>query len=235
MKRKVIIILIIVFIVLLLSAGVFFILKSKPKTESDLDAAQSDVPPVFDGAPVANISTYTTASFPLKKGMRGDLVANVQRYLSSNAACLSTYKVTGASAPTADGVFGPITEKALKSCKGVTTVSKELYDQMTAVAAPAASSSTAIKKSDKVYLNGSQAMLYTFPENKPEYFFGKVSKTVFLDKPIGIFVEDVSGGFAKITVGGYEPYIKASGSYGPFKAESKTVFIYKSSLRKTPY
>lgn len=235
MKRKVIIISIVIFIVILLSVGTYFIIKSRPKKESDKDLAESDVPPVYDGAPVANISTYSSASFPIKKGMRGEMVANVQRYLGSNAACVSSYKINGASIPTADGVFGPITEKALKSCKGVNTVSQELYNQMIAPPPAAAPSATAIKKSDKIYLSGDQSMLFTFPENKAQYFLGRVSKTLFLDKSFGIFIEDAANGMAKITVIGYEPYNKTTGGYDAFKAQSTTAYIFKSNIRKTAY
>lgn len=143
-KRKVVIIVIIIFIIILLTVGIYFVVRSKPKTESDADiyAKGEETPPIPGGPPTSSGGSLVNNEFPLKKGMRGTLVSNVQSKLSSNPTCLNSLKIAGASVPTADGVFGPITEKALKTCFGVTQVSKELYDSMMK-AQPTTTSNTA--------------------------------------------------------------------------------------------
>jgi hypothetical protein len=110
---------------------------------------------------------------------------------------------------------------------------------MKELASPAASSSTSAStsftKNTWVYLATSQSMLYSYPENNANYFVGRVSKTNFLDKPIGMYDSAATAGFVKIIVSGYEPYDKASGGYGPMKMETKSVYIYKTAIRKTPF
>ena len=171
--------------------------------------------------------------------MSGQLVKDIQSFLASNAACKTSYKLAGASIPAADGVFGPITEKALKACKGVITVSQELYNSMMATPASTTSSTTtassAWKSGDKVYLSAPSAILFSYPANDIKYYIGRVTKQNFLTNPIGVYNEAATGDFIKITVSGYEPYNSSSVSYGPSKVETKTVFVNKYSIQKNPY
>ncbi len=240
-KKKGIIIAIIVFIVILLIIGFYFIFKSKPQTKSDAEEnlKNPDLNPPIPGLSSGGTS-YASAAFPVKRGMSGQLVKDIQSYLASNSACINSFKVAGVAIPAVDGAFGPITEAALKACKGVTVVTQDLYNSMKAAAsAPAgstgSSASSAWKSGDKVYLASPWAVLYSYPSNEIKYYIGRVQKTNFLTNPIGTYNETATGDFVKITVSGYEPYNASTVAYGPSKVETKTVFINKYMIQKTPY
>lgn len=86
---------------------------------------------------------------------------------------------------------------------------------------------------DKVFLNAEQQELYSYPDAK--YGIGKVEKSVFLDKPIGYYIEPGPKGWEKIVVTGYRPYSKESASYGTYKWAVTTVYVKSMGIRKTPY
>lgn len=134
MSKKAIVILIIVLILLLLGTGIFFIWKSKPKKGSDKEYYDepSDVPPgpSSGNVPSGGSSALKDNEFPLKKGMRGTLVMGLQSKIGTTTAYLNALKIEGAAIPEPDGVFGPITEKAVMTCFGTTEVSKQLYESI---------------------------------------------------------------------------------------------------------
>lgn len=109
------------------------------------------------------------------------------------------------------------------------------YTKAATPTAPTPPASKEIKSGDMIYLKGNGAILYTYPEAKFDYNFGRVMKSYVLDKKIGSFVSDAPNGFAKINVVWYQPLNKQNGTYGNYVANVKTVYTQKYNLSKTPY
>tara|TARA_Y100000816_G_scaffold257698_1_gene212047 strand:+ start:2117 stop:2503 length:387 start_codon:yes stop_codon:yes gene_type:complete len=81
-------------------AGVFFYFRKKKKErEALVNQFEPPKPPISSGS-----STQSSASFPLRKGDRGDLVAELQKKLNS----------AGSYGLAVDGIFGVLTEGAVK-------------------------------------------------------------------------------------------------------------------------
>jgi LPXTG-motif cell wall-anchored protein len=79
-------------------AGVFFYFRNKKKKREAL-VNQFEPLPSSSGS-----STQSSSSFPLRKGDRGDLVAELQKKLNS----------AGSYGLAVDGIFGVLTEGAVK-------------------------------------------------------------------------------------------------------------------------
>jgi peptidoglycan hydrolase-like protein with peptidoglycan-binding domain len=87
---------------------------SLPQQRESIPVAQT-TPPNQAAAPAGRKqSPWTTESFPLKRGMKGGHVAELQRKLGISA----------------DGVFGAKTEAAVLAKQGTRTVTKEQFNQM---------------------------------------------------------------------------------------------------------
>jgi len=82
-------------------AGIFFYMRGKKKKkEALLNQFQTG-----GSSSSSSSSTQSSASFPLRKGDRGDLVAELQKKLNS----------AGSYGLAVDGIFGVLTEGAVKT------------------------------------------------------------------------------------------------------------------------
>ena len=142
MKKKAVIIIIVIVIVILIGVAVYLFVKGgkdkngKKDSKKDTDTDDGGITPPIGTIPSGTIpsgggTTQVVASFPLKKGSKGTNVEALQRALASNP-CLTQLNVNKVTVPTADGNFGPITEKALKTCFNVTSVSETMYNNIIA-------------------------------------------------------------------------------------------------------
>jgi len=77
-----------------------------------------------------------TSSFPLRKGSRGEDVRTVQQYLNRSPKCKSKNASIGAVGGKKllpldeDGIFGNLTQSALKVCYNTDVVDEKLFEQM---------------------------------------------------------------------------------------------------------
>lgn len=121
MKRKTVVIIIVIVVIILLAISSWLIYKKYfKKTTGDLEDDKNIDPNLYGGATPAGGGYTTPATFPLRKGMSGQAVADIQNAINK--------KCNKGLVP--DGAFGPKTEAALNSCYGATTVSQALYTQM---------------------------------------------------------------------------------------------------------
>jgi len=72
-------------------------------------------------------SVPAPAGFPLKKGSKGNYVADLQRAI--NFKCGDKLKSAGMSKLSTDGDFGSLTEKGAATCLGSTVVTWEQYQR----------------------------------------------------------------------------------------------------------
>lgn len=224
MKKKAIIIVIIVVVIIVLAVSSWIIYKKFFKSNTDIgddnlgeDGGEPLPPATYGGG-----GGYASASFPIAKGMSGPQVIAVQD--SINKKC-NAGLVT-------DGKFGPKTESALKSCYGVTSVSQALFNQI-AIPTTGAINPTGVSGfslGQRVFLKGSVANLYSYPQFANNYIVGSVEKSFFLDKAIGQYISPATGGFSKIKVFGYKPYGKTD-----YKVETREVYISTQAISKTAY
>ncbi len=222
MSRKAIAIIIVFIVLILIAVSVWLIIRKLNKSAGSPGGDQN--PPPYDYIPPSYSgggAGYSSASFPIKQGMSGQMVTDVQD--SINKKCNSNL-VT-------DGKFGPLTGSALKSCYNVTQVSQALYTQMKldGGSAPIVSS-TGFNSGDKIYLKANIADIYSYPAFSSSYIVGSLDKVQFTDKPIGYYTSPATGGFVKIKVFGYKPYGKTA-----YIVDTKDVYISSSSIQKTPF
>ena len=218
MSRKSVVVIIVIIVIILIAVSAWLVYKKYFKAPVAGDGGDQ-TPPPYDYTPPPSGGGYSSVSFPIKKGMSGQMVVDVQD--SINKKCKSNL--------TADGKFGPLTQSALKSCYNATTVSQALYTQMKldAVGSP---STNGFNAGDKVYLKSSIANIYNYPSFDSSYILGSMEKSSFLDKPIGYYVSPATSGFVKIKIFGYKPYGSST-----YIVSTKEVYISINSIQKTPY
>lgn len=137
MKKKAVIIIIIVIIVILLGVATYLFIKGGDKNkrkkdtdeDGDMGGGSGNIPVSSPTAPAP------TNEFPLRRGSRGEKVKRLQIALASNP-CLTQLKVNKVEVPEPDGIFGGITEKALKTCFNITSVSQTMYNGIIAGSQP---------------------------------------------------------------------------------------------------
>jgi hypothetical protein len=217
MKRKTVIIIIVIVVVILMAVSSWLIYRRYFKKEKTNIVDEPIIPDYSSGI---GSGGYAQTSFPIKKGMNGAEVTDIQNAI--NKKCNKGL--------VADGAFGPLTEAALKSCYNTTTVSQTLYTQMKFDSGSTQATNVWPKVGDKVYLKGGSGNLYSYPSFSANYLVGSVEKNYFLDKPIGVYVSSTTGGFVKITVFGYKPHGSST-----YIAKTLQVFIPNTSIQKTPY
>jgi hypothetical protein len=122
MNKKAVIIIIVIVVIILLAVSSWLVYKKlikKDKKDEDTDG-DYNLPPInySGGAPSGG---YTTPiSFPIKKGMNGAEVVDIQNAI--NKKCNKSLNP--------DGKFGPGTQAALQSCYNVSEVDQTLYTTM---------------------------------------------------------------------------------------------------------
>ena len=237
MKQRSVVILI-VFIVIILIAGSSWLIYSKyikkPMERDTLEPEDtSNIPMPVGGTSVSlgpSASTGVTPSFPIKKGMKGQLVVDVQNAV--NKKCNANI--------VPDGVFGPKTEAAVKACYGSTTVNETVYAQMKSDAAGntckageykvpgigcipvlggTTVSSTKMKSGDPIYAKMASTLLFSAPAGNSS--IGHIDSNFDLKKSIGSYQLESTGGFSKIFL--TTPYVKNNGGSGPAMS---TVYVY---------
>lgn len=94
--------------------------------------------------------------------------------------------------------------------------------------------STGFKNGDLVYLSDSGAVFYSYPQMNSQYILGQIKKNVTLDKPIGKFIANVTGGFSKVEIVGYQPY--SNGNWGSnYIVKKTTAYVPRTKISQTPY
>lgn len=222
MKRKAVIIIIIIVVIILMAVSAWLIYKKLFKKDGGTGEEFIPFPDPNAGG------GYSPASFPVKKGMSGPIVIDIQNAI--NKKCNAGL--------TPDGAFGPMTEAALKSCyAGITEVSQAVYTQMKIDASAAPSSQcpkgmipdpsygcimagagktttpTGFQPGDKVYARTlGQTLLYKIPSANSESVGyiqvgvtsqncgGKNVVYTCMHLPIGTYISDSVEGFSKIRV-----------------------------------
>jgi len=213
MKRKSVIIIIVIVVIILIAISAWLIYRKYFKKEEFKD---DYVPPVPD---YSGGTSYVPASFPIKKGMRGQGVVDVQNAI--NKKC-NKGLIT-------DGEFGPKTEAALKSCYNYTTVNESLYTQMKMDLGGASANVGGFVAGAKVYLKSDSVNVYSYPSFNTSYLLGTLKKSFFLDKPVGQYLGPASTSFAKIKIGAYK---RLSGSD---MIGVKDVYVKDIDIQKSPY
>ncbi len=219
MNKKVVIISIIVVVLILLIISATLVYKKYIKNASKENEV---ITPPFVYSNSNSNPSYSNAAFPLKKGMSGSLIVELQD--SINKKCKANL-VT-------DGKFGDKTEAALKSCYGSTQASQALYTQMKLDGSGTTSpvSTNGFNPNDKVYLKGAVANIYSYPDFSSTYIVGSIEKSFFTDKAIGTYLSPAANGSVKIRVYGYKPYGKTN-----YVVETRDVYISILSIQKTPF
>ena len=233
MKRKAVVIIIVIVVLILIAVSTWLIYKKYIKAPVvDNSGGGDQTPPPYTGGGYSGGGGgggYSPSSFPVKKGMSGSTVADIQD--SINKKCKSNL-VT-------DGIFGPKTEAALKSCYSATEVSQALYTQMkmdsgasgaAATVTGTTGSTSGFSAGAFVYLKPSVTNVYTYPAFDSTYILGSIEKSIVLDKPIGIYVSSATNGFSKIRLIGYKPYGKTE-----YIKDVKDAYISTSNIQKAPY
>lgn len=220
MKRKTVIIIVIFLAIVIIGVSAWLIYKNTKKDEFKDPYEGGDeplMPPVGGGG--------SPSKFPISRGMSGPEVTTIQD--SINKKCKANLAT--------DGKFGPLTENALKSCYGTTSVSQALFNQMKSdtgspISGMPITPPSAFTANQKIYLKGSAANIYSYPAFANNYIVGTLEKSFFLDKSIGLYIAPATGGFSKIKVFGYKPYGSPT-----YKVETREVYIATTSISKTPY
>lgn len=127
-KKKVIAISIIAFVVILIIIAVIMFIRSRDKDKKQEGDPLSKLPALI---PPSITSIFTggssaSESWPLKNGSRGNSVKQLQA--AANKKCNSGLKE--------DGVWGPKSDSAFKSCLGQTSFTQADYARITGNAAP---------------------------------------------------------------------------------------------------
>lgn len=225
MNKKAVIIIIVIVVVILLAISSWLVYKKFiKKSEDEGTDGDYNLPPINypGGAPSGG---YTTPiSFPIKRGMNGDSVIQIQNAI--NKKCNAGL--------TPDGAFGPKTESALSSCYKTTSVTEALLTQMkfdsgAAVATKPNVGGFITGAGNKVYLRSDTVSVYSYPSLSSSYLIGYMKKSYFLDKPVGQYLSPAASGFAKIRIGAYK---RLSGSD---VIGVKDVYVKDTDIQKTPY
>ena len=122
--------------------ALYFMFRKKPGTvvgsiigevQNKISPSSSYTAPTTTNVSSSNTSTktVTSATFPLKKGSRGDEVKNLQTVLNV------LYKDVIGTQLVVDGIFGSKTEAALKAATGKTTISQDEYYNLSKASAAA--------------------------------------------------------------------------------------------------
>lgn len=185
--------------------------KDKKKSEAppvtDGDASQTSSPPTTQ-----TTTTTTTTSAPLKTP---DEIKKFQDWMDAKHPNWVNGK--NLSKGSGYGTFGPSTSKAWDSYNA------EYTKPVAPVIDPKAWSNK-----DKVYMAKDKFALYSYPANG--YSVGQVTKSVFLDKPIGVYIEPGPKGWHKIASVGYEPIGGGSMTWAV-----KSLYVPNWAIQKTPY
>ncbi len=230
MKRKIIVgsIVLVVLILIVISSWLIYNKYIKKPIQDELPpdpgASTSSAPPVG-----------ITPSFPLRKGMSGPMISDVQNAV--NKKCNANL--------VPDGKFGPMTEAATKSCYGATQVNEALYTQMkidsTGSGCPegqykvpgigcmkimptSAPASNQLKKGDAVVSRMPSIVLFSAPAGNTS--IGKISNLT-TDKQIGVYELKSEGDFSKLWLN--VSYVKNNGMLGNPPA---WVYVYSSVIKK---
>jgi hypothetical protein len=195
-NRKAVIITIVIVAIIMLAVASWLIYKrffKKDSTDEDVkDETMPDWSTNNSTTPTYSQTTFGT-SFPIKKGARGSEVEKIQAAIN---------KKCGAGLTT-DGDFGPRTESALLSCYNTKEVSSALFTQMGFDLGGSPAVPTGFSRGNKVYLKGSSAGIYSFPEAKGQWIVGNVTKSILGTNPFGTWVGKANSSFDKVLVVGY--------------------------------
>ena len=235
MKRKSVIIIIVIVVIIMLAISSWLIYKKYFKnTSTDGDGELPPPSPDYSGGGSGGYSY--PASFPIRKGMSGSTVTDVQKAI--NKKCNANL--------TTDGAFGPKTESALKSCYGSTTVSEALYTQMkidTPVSGcqegyykgplgcmkigggTPAPAPTGMQKGNPVFAKTPSLVLFSYPNGSSS--FGRLANNFDISKSIGLYETASSEGFSKVYV--MVNYIKNNGMLGNAPVWA---YVYTSLIKK---
>jgi len=244
MKRKAIIIIIIIVVIILMAVSAWLLYKRFGGKKTGTGEEFIPDPNVGGGGG----GGYSPASFPVRKGMSGPIVVDVQNAI--NKKCNAGL--------TPDGAFGPKTEAALKSCyAGITEVSQAVYTQMkidTTTPAgvvvpptwrPSTTQPTGLKPGDKVYAKTlGTLLLYKIPSSSS----GSVGKIeigitsqncgekdyvyVCSHLPIGTYISDSVEGFSKIRVEANHLYDAGFFAGNQWTTTPQEYYVYTSLIKK---
>lgn len=231
MKRKIIVTTIILIVLILIVISSLIIYKKYIKKP-----IQDELPPSDDsGNSTSSAPVGITPSFPLRKGMSGPMISDVQNAV--NKKCNANL--------VPDGKFGPMTESATKSCYGVTQVNEALYTQMkidstasgckdgeyklpgmgcVKILPTSTPKLNELKKGDLVVSRMPSIVLFSSPSGNTS--IGKIIN-LSTDKPIGIYELKSEGDFSKIWLN--VNYVKNNGLLGTPPA---WVYVYSSMIKK---
>ena len=237
MNKKAVIIIIVIIVVILLAISSWLVYKKFiKKPEDEGTDGDYNLPPINypGGAPSGG---YTTPiSFPIKRGMNGDSVIQIQNAI--NKKCNAGL--------TPDGAFGPKTESALSSCYKTTSVTEALLTQMKFDAGAGAKcppnmkpdekygcvslfkpapTPTGMQKGNPVFAKLPKLVLFSTPSGNSS--FGSLPSNFDLSKSIGLYETVSSEGFSKVYV--MVNYIKTNGMLGKAPAWA---YVYTNLIRK---
>lgn len=230
MKRKIVVASIVLIVLILIFISSWLIYKKYIKKPIQDELPPADSSNGTSSAPAIGI----TPSFPLRKGMSGPMISDVQNAV--NKKCNANL--------VPDGKFGPMTEAATKSCYGATQVNEALYTQMKidstggcpsgqykvpgigcmkTISIPTPASSE-LKKGDLVVSRMPSIVLFSSPAGNTS-----IGKIVNLtpDKSIGVYELKSEGDFSKLWLN--VNYVKNNGMLGTPPA---WVYVYSSSIKK---
>lgn len=150
---------------LLLLGGAIAIAQSHKAPKPVTDEPKDDSTPIDVQTNNTNVISQTPSgaseSFPLKKGSRGQLVRDLQNALNSYYG----------SRLTVDGVFGTMTETALKNAGAPTSVDKAMYSKILAggkltpgTRPTPTTGDSAFKPNTNIYTKGQQTGFYQKPD-----------------------------------------------------------------------
>mgnify|MGYP000051688555 CR=1 FL=1 len=231
MKRKIVVASIVLVVLILIFISSWLIYKKYIKKP-----IQDELPPDTNSSSGTNSAPVgITPSFPLRKGMSGPMISDVQNAV--NKKCNANL--------VPDGKFGPMTEAATKSCYGATQVNEALYTQMkidsTGSGCPdgqykvpgigcmkilptSTPASNELKKGDAVVSRMPSIVLFSSPAGNTS-----IGKIVNLtpDKSIGVYELKSEGDFSKLWLN--VNYVKNNGMLGTPPA---WVYVYSSVIKK---
>lgn len=231
MKRKIVVagIVLVVLILILISSWIVYKKYIKKPIQDELP------PDTSSGSGTSSAPVGITPSFPLRKGMSGPMISDVQNAV--NKKCNANL--------VPDGKFGPMTESATKSCYGATQVNEALYTQMkidsTGSGCPdgqykvpgigcmkimptSTPASNQLKKGDAVVSRMPSIVLFSNPAGNTS--IGKISNLT-PDKQIGVYELKSEGDFSKLWLN--VSYVKNNGLLGTPPA---WVYVYSSLIKK---
>jgi peptidoglycan hydrolase-like protein with peptidoglycan-binding domain len=239
MKRRGVIILIVIVVIILIGISVWLIYKKYLKKDSSNEGEVYNPNDIYiPNVGGAGSGGFSSLSFPIKKGMGGQEVINIQTAI--NKKCNKNL--------TTDGKFGPLTESALKSCYGSTTVSQALYTQMKFDTGSSSTGckegeykgpfgctpisggttpppSSALSKGNMVYAKIPTILLYKNPDGSTS--FGKIASSQNLNNPIGSYLSSYKE-FSEIMV--TTNYTGVTG--GSIQSTPVRAFVYTSLIKK---